>query len=72
MHHGATVCPLENVCTDTPSDLHKEMEKSCPCYCAGAHVGLDTIFRKQVQAFRTQLCLHITMDQQVITTHLDR
>ena len=68
MHHGAIVCLYENVCTDTPSDLHKEMEKSCPCYCAGAHVG----FRKQVQAFRTQLCLHITIDQQVITTHLDR
>ena len=49
------MCLYENVYTDTPSDLHKEMEKSCPCYCAGAHVGLDTIFRKQVQAFKTQL-----------------
>ena len=72
MHHGAIVCPYENVCTETPSNLHTGVEKSCPCYCAGAHVGLDIIFRKQVQAFRTQLCLYITIDQQVITTHLDR
>ena len=36
------------------------------------HVGLDTIFRKQVQAFRTQLRLYTTVDQQVITTCLDR